>query len=162
MSLARAVSFVLDQETGRLVEGTDAAGPWVSKWGVDSRYHKDLTLDQIRNLQRPAAAILLGGPQYWDAVQGSQWPDYLQLPMLDSAVNEGPKTAIECLQRALYVAADGIVGPQTLKAAASANSTMTLALFTAARVAEYARDPDWATDGDGWVKRAVLAALEAV
>lgn len=162
MSLARAVSFVLDQETGTVVSGTENGKPWVSRWGIDSRYHPEFTLDQIRNLQRDRAAILIGGPQYWDAVHGSELPDYLTLPMLDSGVNEGPATAIKCLQRALHVTADGLYGPKTAKAVGEASSTALLAAFTAQRIRSYATDTEWIRDGMGWTNRAVLAALVAV
>lgn len=158
MSLSVAVAFVLDQETGTVVEGQG----WVSKWGIDSRYHQELTQDQIRNLTQERAALILGGPQYWDAVHGSELPDYLQLPMLDAGVNEGPGTAIKCLQRALRVAADGLWGPETAAAVKAANPTQTLAGFTTQRICAYTGDATWTQDGEGWTNRAVLAALEAV
>lgn len=158
MSLSAAVSFVLNQETGTVVEGPG----WVSKWGIDSRYHPELTQDQIRNLTQERAAIILGGPQYWDAVHGGELPDYLQLPMLDAGVNEGPSAAIRCLQHAMQITADGLWGPETAAAVKTANPTTTLAYFTAARIAAYATDSGWATDGVGWTKRACLAQAEAV
>lgn len=161
MSLSAAVAFVLAQETGATVSGGAGAG-WVSKWGIDSRFHPELTLDQVRNLTEERAAIILGGPQYWDAVHGSELPDWLQLPMLDAGVNEGPAAAIKCLQRALYITVDGAFGPVTAKAVAAANPTTTLALFTAQRILAYTQDRTWVQDGEGWTKRAVLAALSAV
>lgn len=162
MSLARAVAFVLAEETGSIVEGSENGKPWVSKWGIDSHYHPELTLDQVRNLTEQRAALILGGQQYWDAVHGNELPDYLQLPLLDAGVNEGPSAAIQCLQSSLGVTVDGLWGPLTAKALEAANPTQTLALFTAARIAAYAKAPDWPTDGRGWTRRAVLAALEAV
>lgn len=158
MSLSTAVAFVLSQETGTVVEGQG----WVSKWGIDSRYHPELSQDQIRNLTQERAAIILGGAQYWEAVHGSQLPAYLQLPMLDAGVNEGPTAAIKCLQHALQITADGLWGPETEAAVTASNQTTTLAYFTAARIASYAIDAGWAADGEGWTKRACLAQAEAV
>lgn len=162
MTLAAAVNFVLEQETGTVVSGTENGKPWVSRWGIDSRYHPEFTPDQIRNLQRDRAALIIGGSQYWDAVHGSELPDYLQLPMLDAGVNEGPEMAIKCLQRALHVTADGIYGSETAHAVAGATPTILLAAFATQRIRSYAADPGWVANGMGWTNRAVLAALEAV
>jgi lysozyme family protein len=156
MSFQQAVAFVLAQETGTVVHSTDG----VSKWGVSQQSHPELTAEQIENMTPQQAQAIYG--TYWTKIFGPQLPDYLHTPMMDSAVNQGPRIAIRCLQQALYVKVDGICGPATLRAAnAASGRNSILSRFTAARISHYSLDKEWPTDGAGWAARAVLAALEA-
>jgi lysozyme family protein len=54
---------------------------------------------------------------YWDVVRADQLPPGLDLAVFDFAVNSGPGTAAEHLQRLVGTTPDGIVGAQTLAAA---------------------------------------------
>jgi len=156
MSLPAAVNFILQQEGSELVQN-----PGLSRYGIDLSRHPELTAADIQNMTPTRAAIIYSGPQYAGAIHFEQLPPGIQLPMLDACVNQGPTAAIRCLQAALYVTVDGVLGPQTLTAAQDADAHTLLARFTAQRVLAYTRDSTFAQDGAGWINRAVLAALEA-
>lgn len=158
MTPAAAVAWILQREGSDVRESTDG----VSRYGISQASHPELTEEEIENMTPATAAAIYMGPQYLGAVRGTQLPGFLVLPVLDSAVNQGTRTAVKCLQRALRVHVDGIIGPQTLGAAiAAANPTQVLADFTSARIASYMLDKEWAEDSAAWVSRAVLAALSA-
>lgn len=159
MSFATAVAFVLAREGGELVSDPNDPGG-LSRYGIALRRHPELSAADIRAMTAERARAIYAG-SYWSAVKGDELPEHLQLPMLDAAVNMGPGSAIKALQRALYLSADGLLGPQTLKAAATADARATLAGLTSERIAHYSALQGWQTFGRGWTKRAVLAALEA-
>lgn len=155
MSQAAAIAFILAQEKGDLVRN-----PGLSRWGIDLSRHPDLEeVDIINMTPERAGQIFLA--QYWPAIHGDLLPAFIQLPMLDEAVNAGPSAAMKCLQRALKVPVDGLFGPQTQAALNHASPEDFLAAFTAQRILSYVKDKTWAEDGAGWSKRAVLAALSA-
>jgi len=156
MSKARAIAFVLPEESGVVVHAADG----VSKWGISQASHPELTAEQIEGMTQAQAAEIIGGPQYWGAIRGDQLPEWLQTAMLDAAVNQGAPTAVVLLQRTLRVPVDGKLGPQTLYAASAGQEKPTLARFAAQRVMSYVRDAGWTADGEGWTERAVLAALD--
>lgn len=54
---------------------------------------------------------------FWDVIKGDELPGKYAAALFDTAVNSGARTAIRMLQTSLGVTVDGIVGPQTIKAA---------------------------------------------
>jgi lysozyme family protein len=64
---------------------------------------------------------------YWQPVKGDEFAYPLALALFDTAVNMGTVTAVRLLQRAIndllpkerWVAVDGVLGEQTLRAAKS-------------------------------------------
>lgn len=99
--------------------------------------------------------------QYWNKVRGGEvrWPFCLTL--FDAAVNHGVKPAIVMHQKALGVAADGVIGPATLKAfdAKLQRSTLTKSLVNRARLYFNLSVARGDVFYDGWMKR--LFELEA-
>jgi len=160
VSFSRAVAFVLKQEGSDLVQDPKDPGG-LSRYGIALAKHPDLTAEDIRTMT-PERAASLYSSQYWSPLRADELPEYLQLPMLDAAVNVGPQTAIRLLQAALYLSADGLIGPGTLGAARRADPHTTLCSLTSERIAHYNGLPGWPIFGRGWTRRAVLAALEAV
>ena len=73
--------------------------------------------------------------------------------LFDAAVNHGIGNAIRFLQRAVGVADDGIVGPQTVAAINSMQTTDVLARFNAERLDFYTRLSTWPSFGRGWARR---------
>lgn len=53
---------------------------------------------------------------YWSLVKGDSLPPGVSYVVFDGTVNSGVGQSVKWLQRALGIAADGIVGPQTLNA----------------------------------------------
>ena len=160
MSFQRAVAFVLRQEGAELVNDPNDPGG-LSRYGIALAKHPELTAADIREMT-PERAATIYRTGYWAAIRGDDLPEWVQLPLLDAAVNQGPTPAIRALQRALYLPADGQVGPKTITALGAANPNATLAGFVAERIADYSALRTWARFGKGWARRAALAALEAI
>lgn len=64
----------------------------------------------------PAEAASIYKSGYWDRSNADRLPVGLDLALFDFAVNSGPDRAIKMLQKQLKVAADGQIGPITLRA----------------------------------------------
>ena len=75
---------------------------------------------------------------YWYPSYCSQWPDGISLFVFDSAVQHGTKKAIQLLQDAVGVTADGIVGPKTTKAVIGADAEWLLTRCFLRRSRDYA------------------------
>ena len=75
----------------------------------------------------------------------------------DAAVNHGPDRAIKFLQEAVGVEPDGIWGPETAAATATADEAATVTAYLAIRIARYHHDvevdPSQAKFLPGWLKR---------
>jgi len=129
-----------------------------TNWGISAAAFPN---EDIRNLtQAQAKAIYLG--TYWTPCSCDKLPPSLALMTFDAAVNNGCERAREWLQAALGVATDGVVGPETLAALASAlaqpgGDASLSAEFLARRVDFMGGLKTWQTFGLGWSRR--LAAL---
>ncbi len=107
----QALAFVLKREGGYVNDPDDRGGE--TNYGISKRAypHLDiasLTLDQ-------AEAIYLD--DFWHGAGCDLLPEPVGFALFDSAVQHGVRNASRMLQRELRVTADGIVGPQTAKAA---------------------------------------------
>lgn len=162
MSFEHAVAFVLlaanDGQPYHVTPG-DPGGATAYGWAL--RENPDLSDADLRAMT-PVTAAARYRAKFWPTIRGDDLPDYLQLPVLDCAVAQGPGTAIKVLQRALYVTVDGAFGPSTLAAVTHADPHTTLAAYASERIAAYAADADWPQFHRDWTRRAVLAALEAL
>lgn len=160
MSFAAASDFVLGQEGGELVDDPSDPGG-LTRWGISLNNHRNLTPQQIRDMTADQARAIYFS-DYWMAIGGGSWPDEVQLPLLDTAVLQGPEAAVKCMQIALVVPDDGIAGPITFQAARDiSNLKVTLSRFTAQRIDLFSDSAVWRKYRDGWDARAVLAALSA-
>lgn len=106
-----SVAFVIDRLEGGGVSVTDTGG--LTRWGISKKAHPDVDIDGLTRL----GAIAIYHARYWNVIQGDKLPRGLDLVLFDCAVNMGPPQAVRLLQRVLRVPEDGILGPQTLKAA---------------------------------------------
>lgn len=80
-------------------------------------------------------------------------PAGLDLALFDFAVNSGPDRAIRTLQAALDVAADGIVGSQTLGAVGAKDTENVINDLCDRRLGFLRRLPTFAVFGKGWTRR---------
>lgn len=99
---------------------------------------------------------------YWDPIRADDLPAGLDLAAFDFAVHSGPTRSARTLQAVLGVAADGVVGPQTLAAAARAPVPETIRRLTAARLALLENLPTWRIFGRGWRRRVLAIRDEAL
>jgi lysozyme family protein len=94
---------------------------------------------------------------YWDPVHGDDLPDGLDLVTFDTAVNSGPRRAVELLQRALKIPVDGLYGPGTTAAVAACKPLATVEAYVGARLGFYLRlvrkNPSQRVFLKGWMNR---------
>ena len=147
-----AFRLVIGEEGGYVNDPRDPGGE--TKFGIAKRSHPDidianLTLDQARTIYLT---------DYWQPIRGDDLPAALAVLLFDAAVNQGPKTAVQLLQRAVGTIADGVVGPATL---AAAQTPGVLIEFGARRIGRYAQDANWPIYGRGWTKRVLQMTIAA-
>lgn len=171
-----AVEIVLSQEGGLVDNPSDPGGitfRGVSLMAIvglkDSTGHLefdidgdgDVDADDVRALAKVWAAgdhskiVEFYRQRYWLATKANElrWPYCLCL--FDAAVNHGPKAGITLLQKAFGVHADGIMGPDTIRAVNAKPVRDNLQLYCAKRARLYydisvARGPIFF---DGWMRR---------
>jgi len=97
---------------------------------------------------------------YWDAVRGDELPDGIRYFVFDAAAASGVRQSVLWLQRALGVAADGILGPVTLATAHAANPDRLKARLLSQRLRFMAGLSNWPSFSRGWSRR-VADLLEA-
>lgn len=91
---------------------------------------------------------------YWDRVAGDLLPPGLDLATFDGAVNSGVSRGAKWLQASIGVAADGIVGPQTVsKAREVLEPTKVIRAMCAKRLSFLQRLSHWSTFKRGWSRR---------
>ena len=153
---AQSVEFVLDHEGGYVNDPLDPGGE--TRYGISKRQYPDV---DIRNLTRDQA-IDIYHHDYWDKCECDRLPAGLDLLVFDTAVNRGTRRAIQRLQVALRVTVDGLLGPQTFRAAERAHTGSLVDEFTSQRLVAYARLRQFSRYGLGWTRRIVAAHREAL
>jgi lysozyme family protein len=111
-----------------------------------------VTAQDVRELSRDEAAAIYRA-RYWDRCRCGEMPAGLDLLVFDGAVNHGPGQSVRMLQQALGVAADGLIGPQTLGAAGRADARAAITETAARRMVFYGGLPTFGTFGLGWSRR---------
>jgi lysozyme family protein len=91
--------------------------------------------------------------QYFEPVRFDDLPSGLDYAVADFSVNSGPARAVKELQRTLGVAADGIMGVQTMAAIRGADVVDLIERYCARRMAFLRRLKNWPSFKGGWTKR---------
>ncbi len=146
----RAVAFVLRIEGVWSDDPADDGGP--TKWGIASRAHPAINLSTLTRDQ----AIAIYRREYWAACRCDEVAPALAVALFDCAVNQGPRTAVTLLQRALGVRDDGDFGLLTLGALRRAAVRPLLVEFLARRAKRYAAHADFPRYARGWMRRLFL------
>lgn len=84
-----------------------------------------VTKGHVRSLTKREAETIYRA-RYWNPVRGDDLRAGVDLVALDPAVNSGVRRGVQWLQRAVGVAADGKMGPVTLKTANHATPVDTI------------------------------------
>ncbi|SDR12538.1 glycoside hydrolase family 108 protein [Pseudovibrio sp. Tun.PSC04-5.I4] len=113
---------------------------------------RSVSVQEVRTLSQ-AEAIEIFRTQYWEAVQGDKLPSGLDYALFDFAVNSGPGRAVKTLQALLGVAADGIVGLQTLGAIKQRVVLDLINALCTERLAFMKRLRNWTYNKNGWPRR---------
>lgn len=164
----RAVALTLKHEGGFQAIASDR-GNWTSgQIGVGelrgtNRGISAMTYpaEDIRGMTE-ARARELYHRDYWRAVRGDELPAPIALCVFDYAVNSGPRRAIEHLQGALGVRADGVLGPLTLAAAQRIDPLVGARKLSRARILYLAALGGWKDWGRGWTDRTLEMLIAAV
>jgi lysozyme family protein len=91
--------------------------------------------------------------RYWDAVQAENLPADVRYIVFDAAVNSGVGQASKWLQRACGVKDDGVIGPQTIRAANALHPEGLKRKMLAQRLRFMATLSNWPAFGRGWANR---------
>ena len=156
-AFAAALAFVFAREGGYSNDPHDAGGE--TSFGITAAALQNAQVAGLvqtgitpKTLTREHAAAIYRH-FYWDACRCEEFPPVVAVPLFDCAVNQGPVTAILMLQRALGVAVDGKIGPETLAAAKAAKAGDVLVDFLARRLVRYAQSPQVDVFMGGWARR---------
>ena len=115
----KAIKFVLKNEGGYSDHPVDEGGP--TNWGITmqtlSHWRKaTCSAEDVMNLSS-TEAIEICREEYWNRLMLNMADDDVIATILfDSGVNRGIGTAVIDIQRALRIHADGMMGPQTIRA----------------------------------------------
>jgi lysozyme family protein len=91
--------------------------------------------------------------KYWDAVQAEALPPDVRYIVFDGAVNSGVAQSSKWLQRACGVKDDGVVGPQTIRAANALSPDGLKRKILAQRLRFMATLSNWQAFSRGWANR---------
>jgi lysozyme family protein len=138
----RAIPIILKLEGGDQPDGGYVNNPHdpggETKFGIAKKYNPNV---DIQNLTR-AQATEIYRTKYWTPTQCDSLPWPLSLVHFDCAVNQGPGRAALILQRSVGVRADGVIGSQTLSAAATAKEPETALRYLFLRLRAYVQSYD--------------------
>ena len=161
-----AIDTILDEiirrEGGYVNHPADRGGP--TKYGITAQ-----TLGRWRKLDRPATATevkaltetearaiyrqqYITGPGF----EAITHPALMHL-LVDTGVHSGPKRAVQWLQAALGVTADGVIGPKTRAALAAADQGVLYGKVLGQRLRHLGQlithDPRQSAFAAGWMNR---------
>jgi lysozyme family protein len=102
--------------------------------------------------------------KYWDKVKGDDLPAGVDYAVFDCAINSGPGRAAKFLQEVVGVAADGAIGPATLRAVDAMAPSEIVTRYQAKRLEFLQELSTWPTFGKGWGRRVeeVASAAQAM
>lgn len=153
MTFDEVMEFVLKHEGGYVNLSTDPGG--ATKYGISQRAYPKLDIQSLT----PDKAKEIYKFDYWDKIRIGDMPPGVRLMVMDAAVNQGPARAALMVQRVLGVKDDGKIGPQTLTAFKSIDSTHFISQFAALRFIAYTSNPNWIHFGKGWGRRLIDCIL---
>jgi lysozyme family protein len=91
--------------------------------------------------------------RYWTPCRADDLPGPLRYPMFDAAVNSGVRAAVKWLQRAVGSTVDGVIGPETIKAANMADVNRVRVWMIADRLRAMTWMSGWPSFSRGWARR---------
>lgn len=154
-----ALRLVLMHEGGYVDHPLDPGGATnmgitrrtLAAWRGISPWWK-LAKTEVRALTRREAGRIYRA-RYWDGVAGDSLPSGVDYAIFDYAVNSGVRRAARELQRAVGAAADGVVGPDTLRSVSDHKPEDIVRRVVSRRMQFLRRLTTWRTFGRGWTAR---------
>jgi lysozyme family protein len=149
MNFDQAFTRLLGKEGGYTNNIADKGG--ATNWGVTQAVARSNGYTGDMRDFTQAQAKVIYRKSYWDAVQADALPDDVRYDIFDAAVNSGISQAAKWLQRAVNAEADGVIGKETI--AAAAIEPFTGRKFNGYRLMMMTDLENWSTFGRGWTKR---------
>jgi len=153
----RSLTKVLVHEGGYVNHPKDPGG--ATNRGVTQRVYDDF----LKSQKKPSRSVreitsaeveMIYRQKYWNLIKGDQLPAGVSYVVFDGAVNSGVSQSAKWLQRALGIAADGVIGPTTIEAAASyPDHDRLIALICERRMTFLRALKTFPTFGKGWTAR---------
>lgn len=151
MNFSTAFEKLLKHEGGFSNHKDDRGG--ATRYGVTEAVARDADYrGDMRELPLDLAQRIYKD-RYWDAVQAENLPEDVRYIVFDSAVNSGVIQAAKWLQRAIGVKDDGIIGPQTIRAANAMHPEALKRKILAQRLRFMATLANWPAFSRGWANR---------
>ena len=152
---AACLPVVLKHEGGWADHPSDPGGATMK--GITIGTFRDwrgatVTKDELRRIT-DAEVTAIYRQKYWDRLRCGALPPGLDLAVFDFGVNSGPKRAAQFLQRIVGVAADGIIGPVTLRAVWKHEGADLADALCDRRMTFLQGLKTWPTFGKGWRRR---------
>lgn len=160
----RAFALVLKEEGGYVDHPKDPGGATnlgvtigvLSEW----RGHPVSKAD-VKALGKQEAGDIYH-VNYWNKVKGDKLPAGLDYAVFDFAVNSGISRAAKHLQACLGVGQDGVIGTETINAAAKADVAETINALCDRRLSFLRGLSTWSTFGKGWNSRVTRVRKAAI
>ncbi len=168
MSFENCYPSIIASEGGFVNDPRDNGG--MTMLGVTSRNWQAFTgkpsTEAVMRALTPAKVAPFYRANYWDTVAGDQLPSGLALCVFDFAVNSGPGRSARLLQKVVGAAADGKIGPASIRAVYAAvkdtGEATLIRRFQNARRDFYRALDDFDHFGKGWLRRCDRVETEAL
>ena len=151
MNFDTAFDKLLKHEGGYSNHPSDPGGE--TMWGITKKVAVENGYTGDMRSMPVTVAKAIYKSKYWDAVQAENLPSDVRYAVFDGAVNSGTVQAAKWLQRACGVVDDGVIGPQTIKAANSLSPEGLKRKMLAQRLRFMAGLPNWPAFSRGWANR---------
>lgn len=147
---------VIEHEGGYVNHPADPGGR--TNLGVTQRVWEEWVGRPVTESEMRALTVAQVSPlykkRYWDAIHGDRLPAGLDYCLFDTAVNSGVGRASRFIQEMVGVAADGVIGNNTLLAIGQFKDVkMLVNEYCDKRLAFLQRLKTWPVFGRGWGRR---------
>jgi lysozyme family protein len=153
-SFEAVVEALKTREGGYVNNPRDPGGQ--TKYGISRRSYPN---EDIPNLTWQRAKQLYHR-DFWLDCKLDELPAKLRPMIMDAAVHHGKVKAIKFLQKALNVTADGIIGPQTIRAANTQDCNRLAERVAEQRLTLLRNLETYSTFGRGWERRIATVKQE--
>lgn len=151
MNFLTAFEKLLGHEGGYIDHWLDPGGK--TRYGITEAVAREVGYrGDMRELPLDLAQRIYK-ERYWDAVQAESLPADVRYIVFDGAVNSGVVQSAKWLQRACGVKDDGVVGPQTIRAANALSPDGLKRKILAQRLRFMATLSNWQAFSRGWANR---------
>lgn len=158
MNFESSFDKLLGNEGGYTHNPADPGG--ATNWGITQAVARQFGYTgDMRDLHKDQARAIYEAA-YWAPIRADELPDDLRFHVFDAAVNSGVGQAVRWLQRATGAEADGIIGPQTMRAVNCLPAHAIVCRMNGHRLLFMAGLKTWPVFGAGWARRIANNMME--